>query len=176
MRTFLIIAALVIGITLLNKKRVMSELSKIRLSKNFTLDEFVVTSTGIENIPNEKEVANLRQLTLSVLQPLRDYFNKAIIITSGFRNSLVNAAIGGAANSQHLYGEAVDFHIVGVTNQQIIDVAYSLNLPFDQIIDEQLRGKKWVHVSYRKNNNRRQWLTARDGSTGKTIYSTIKQG
>jgi len=57
------------------------------------------------------------------LQKLREYFNKPIIITSGFRTPYFNALIRGAKNSQHLYGNAADIKISGVTSKEILNVA-----------------------------------------------------
>ena len=57
------------------------------------------------------------------LQKLREYFNKPVIITSGFRTPYFNALISGAKNSQHLYGNAADIRIAGVTSREILDVA-----------------------------------------------------
>jgi hypothetical protein len=59
----------------------------------------------------------------SQLQKLREYFNKPVIITSGFRTPYFNALIKGANNSQHLYGNAADIRIAGVTTREILDVA-----------------------------------------------------
>lgn len=173
----IVVLTLVVAAALLNRKRVMSNLKKNQLSKNFSLDEFVVTATGIENVPGEKEIANLKLLCEKILQPLRDAVGQPIIISSGFRSKAVNAAIGGSSStSQHMTGQAADFHIPGMTNQQIIDLIRKLRLPYDQVIDEQLLGKFWVHVSY-KENPRLQWLTARDVSaTRKNKYETVKIG
>lgn len=159
----------------------MSKLKSVRFSKNFTLDEFVVTSTGVENIPGKREIEALRQLTVNVLQPLRDYFSKPINITSGYRSVMVNKVIGGSDTSQHTEGEAADFYIKGVSNEKIIEAAKFLKLPFDQIIDEQLyrssgRLSKWVHVSH-GNSNRKQHLIARNSKEDiKTKYTQISIG
>jgi zinc D-Ala-D-Ala carboxypeptidase len=163
-------------LSLINRERVMSDLRKVKLTANFSLDEFVVTSTGIENIPGPEEVANLRLLAEKILQPLRTYLNQPIVINSAYRSPLVNKAIGGSKTSQHMTGQAADIHVPGLTNQQIIDAIRALKLPFDQLIDEQLKGKKWVHVSYDKNGGRRQLMTARDGANGSTVYATISRG
>jgi zinc D-Ala-D-Ala carboxypeptidase len=160
---------------LLNRKRVMSNLQNIALGKNFNLSEFVITSTGLDNIPGPQEIENLRALVTNILQPLRDYIGKPIHITSGYRSPAVNKMIGGSSTSQHTKGQAADFHIEGMSNQQIIDAIRKLKLPYDQVIDEQLRGKKWIHVSYSP-NGRLQWLTARDGANGATEYKTVKYG
>ena len=160
-----------------NRLVVMNDFKKIRFSKDFTLDEFVRTSTGVDNIPNQTEIDALQALVTNVLQPLRNHFNKPLRITSGFRSILVNAKVGGSSKtSQHMKGEASDFQIEGVTNQQIIDAARKLRLPYDQIIDEQLRGSKWIHVSYSQKGNKKQWLTARDKEGGGTLYKQIMLG
>lgn len=160
-----------------NRVLVMSDLKKIQLSPNFNLSEFVRTSTGIDNIPGPEEIENLRALVTNVLQPLREYVKRPIRITSGYRSPGVNAAVGGSSKtSQHMKGQAADFQIDGMTNQQIIDAVRMLGLPYDQIIDEQLRGSKWIHVSYVKTGNRLAWLTARDRTGGGTQYATVKVG
>ena len=127
---------IIVVAALLNRKRVMNNLKKIRLSKNFTLDEFVITSTGLENVPGETEIQNLKLLCEKILQPLRDAVGRPIIMSSGYRSLLVNTAIGGESTSQHVKGQAGDFSIPGMTNQQIIDKIRELKLPYDQIIDE----------------------------------------
>jgi len=161
--------------SLLNRARVMSNLKNIRLSKNFTLDEFVVTSTGLDNVPGPQEIENLRLLVENIMQPLRTYLNRPIVISSGYRSQLVNTAIGGSATSQHSKGQAADFSVPGMTNAQIIDAIRALKLPYDQLIDEQLKGKNWIHISYVR-NGRRQWMTARDGDNGKAKYETVQIG
>lgn len=147
----------------------------MKLSENFTLDELTVTSTGLDNKPSDAEIANLKALVVNILQPLRAHLGKPIKITSGFRSPAVNKAIGGSDTSQHKVGQAADFHVEGMTNQQIIDEIRKLKLPYDQLIDEQLKGSKWIHVSY-KTNGRKQWLTARDKKGGGVVYTVVKNG
>lgn len=159
-------------ILVLNRKRVVDSLKEVQLSENFSLSEFVKTGTGIENIPSETAIENLRELVRNVLQPLRTYVKTPITISSGYRSPLVNAAVGGAESSQHVSGEAADIIVPGLSNQQILRAIQILRLPFDQLIDEQLKGKTWVHVSF-KQNGRRQMLTARDGPNGTTVYNAI---
>lgn len=162
-----------------NRVRVMSNLKDIRLGKYFTLDEFVRTSTGIDNIPPPEVVERLKLLVRNVLDPLREALGKPISINSGYRSEAVNdAVVGSSKTSQHPKGEAADFRVAGMTNQQIIDVIRKLRLPYDQLIDEQRGSSLWVHVSHAANGSQRTaWLTRRDPGPGRPKeYETVKYG
>lgn len=131
----------------------------MRLSKNFTLSEFTKSQTAtrlaIDNTPTTADIDNLTDLTQNVLQHVRDRFGP-IVITSGFRCHQLNHAIGGSNFSQHIIGAAADFV---VPERKLIDVATWIqdHLQFDQLI---LEFSEWLHVSYDKNNNRNDVLTA----------------
>lgn len=168
-----LVSVIVITAALINRKRVMEKLKNIRLGKNFTLDEFVVTATGLENIPGQEEIDNLGELVKNVLQPLRDAIGQPIIVTSGYRSKAVNEMIGGAGTSQHLRGQAADIKVPGMTNEQIVSRIRALKLPYDQLIDEVKGTSKWIHVSHKPGGvaQRLQWLTYRNGT-----YTLIKTG
>ena len=84
---------------------------KRKISKNFTLEELTLTSTGYFNTPNEAQTINLRIVTAAILQPLRSYLNEKVTITSGYRSIQVNNAVGGSTSSYHLSGMAADFKV-----------------------------------------------------------------
>lgn len=69
------------------------------LSKNFTLQELTVTTTGLPNKPTGDEAANLQALVTKVLQPLRNLYGKPIKVNSGYRSAAVNHVIGGATGN-----------------------------------------------------------------------------
>lgn len=132
----------------------------MNLTKDFTLEEFTNSTSAenndISNVPAEIEVYRMVILCERVFQPLRDRIGKPIIIHSGFRCRKLNKLIGGANNSQHLKGEAADFHIPGM---QLKD-AYSIlqkEFIYDQAI---LELDKWIHVSYNLWKNRMETLVA----------------
>ena len=76
--------------------------------KNFTFLEMLKTDTGIQNFPLSFEhFENLKQTT-ERLQIIRDKCGFPIIVTSAYRNDAVNKAVGGAKNSYHTKGLAVD--------------------------------------------------------------------
>lgn len=142
------------------------------LSKFFTLEEMVQSQRaardGIPNRPGPDEIENLRRLCINVLDPLRRELGP-VSVSSGYRGLLLNRAVKGARNSQHLTGCAADINVPGYTVSFIISTIRRLNLPFDQLIDE---FGAWVHVSYTL-APRREVLSARRGHDGKTVYSRI---
>ena len=92
----------------------------MNISEHFTLGELTKTKTGIDNVPNEEQVNNLKRLC-GWLEQLRRRWNNLygdgddpIIINSGFRSPEVNKAVGGWAQSNHLTGCAVDIRCVGI--------------------------------------------------------------
>lgn len=117
----------------------------------------------IDNTPNEEQLKAMRLVAEKCFEPLREWAGKPIGISSFFRNKEVNRLIGGASNSQHLKGEAIDIdadiYNNGITNAEIFFFIKD-NLDFDQLIwefgnDEQ---PQWVHVSYSATKNRKQIL------------------
>jgi len=142
------------------------------LSKYFILDEFIISQTAerfnYDNTPSEKIISNLGELCVNVLQPLREIIKVPVIISSGYRSYLVNSAIGGENNSQHIKGKAAD---VLTPNQHLSETFNAIykNLPFDQLIYE---FERWIHVSCNGTKNRKQaMISKRD--LGKVVYEVV---
>lgn len=126
--------------------------------KHFTLAELTYSDTaqarGINNQPNRAQSDSLVALTENVLDPLRERYGRPIQVNSGFRGSALNRAVGGAATSQHLKGEAADITVGSRSgNKQLFDIIRK-ELDFDQLINEQ--NYSWVHVSYRADGRNRE--------------------
>ena len=115
------------------------EIKTFQLTTHFSLREMTRSQTaarkGIDNQPPADVVANLRDLCVQVLEPVRLHYGVPIIPSSGYRSPALNAAIGGAKNSQHCKGRAVDFEVSGVSNYDLA-VWIRDNLVFDQLILE----------------------------------------
>lgn len=135
-----------------------SGLRKYMLSQNFSLYELTDSATarshGIYNVPDEAGIEKLRQVCLNVLQPVRNHYNKAVNVSSGFRTPALNSLIKGSSKtSQHQKCEAVDYEIRGVDNGDLANWVAE-NLEYDQVIleyhgdDSNDPNDGWVHTSY----------------------------
>lgn len=129
------------------------------LGKHFTLEEMCKTSKdryqAENNRPSEAVVNNLTALVKHILDPLRERAG-AIRVSSGYRCPLLNKAVGGVSNSQHVTGEASDIQGIACSNAALFNLIREMNLPFDQLIWEYGTEQEpaWVHVSYSKRNRR----------------------
>jgi zinc D-Ala-D-Ala carboxypeptidase len=156
----------------------------MRLSKNFTLQELIYSSTamrlGIDNSPTKEGVLKLTLLATSLLQPLRDRLG-ALRVTSGYRSPQLSEAIGSSANSQHCRYEAVDMQFVKrgkMDNLLIYQALIDLDLDFDQCILEfgdstqylDPTNPDWIHLSWKVTDNRKQVLIAYKDENNKTKY------
>jgi zinc D-Ala-D-Ala carboxypeptidase len=145
----------------------------MKLTDNFSLDEFLLSQTAVRhNIsmdPPIDVIDNLRRLCVDILQPLRDVTGKPISISSGYRPPELNERIGGSTTSAHMFGRAADFVVHGMTPLEAAQTIRDMELPYDQLIHEFGR---WVHVgiSPEEDDVRLQELTAFKDAIGKTRY------
>ena len=145
-----------------------------KLSEHFTLGELTKSGSHPEvyNIPSHEAIANLTNLTkwLEVLRkraaspcPSKGR-GEPIIINSGYRSPQLNRKIGGAANSNHLTGCAVDIRTSGMEQAIcyaaiLINYAKESQLDFDELLIEKNRyGAIWLHFAVRPKDNRRKVL------------------
>ncbi len=148
----------------------------MKLSDNFSLKEMIKSQTAlrkdIDNEPGEKEIENLKLLCENVLQPVREYYGKAVRVNSGYRSPELNSAIGGSKTSDHCKGMAADIEINGVANAELAEWIEK-NCEFRQLILEfytpGIPDSGWVHVSYNWEDNDKKVMTAMK-ENGKTVY------
>ena len=140
----------------------------INLSPHFTLGELCKTKTGIENVPNEAQVENLKRLC-RWLEQLRRRWNNLygegndpIIINSGYRSEAVNKAVGGVKGSNHLTGCAADIRVAGFEQLLryatiLLDISDERREDFDELLLERSpKGGYWLHFAVRPTGNRRK--------------------
>ena len=151
----------------------------MKLTANFSLLELTKSQTaerkGIDNTPSTEHQENLKRLCESILQRVRDHFERVVSVSSGYRSKELCLAIGSKTTSQHAKGEAAVFEIFGVSNKELADWINE-NLYYDQLILEYWKesdpNSGWVHCSFSLNGNRKQYLKAYK-ENGKTKYEQI---
>ena len=117
----------------------------MNLTPNFTLEELTHTDhREFDNIPNEKELANLQRLAEFLEQVKEVLGGKPIMINSAFRCAEVNKAVGSSDKSQHRLGCAADIRVPGMTPDEVVRAIIEAGLPYDQVIRE---FDRWTHVS-----------------------------
>ena len=126
----------------------MSRDSTRQLSPSFRVREFACKGSDVVLIDDELVV---------LLQCIREHFGKAVVITSGYRTARHNAAVGGAAFSQHCYGRAADIRVKEVAVDTLADYAETL-LPgtggIGRYPPRAGRAVGWVHVDTRPAKSR----------------------
>jgi hypothetical protein len=133
-------------------------MENVQISKNFYLSEFTTSQlaarNNIDNMPNKSVIFNLRNLCKYLLQPLRDFIDSPIIITSGYRSFELNKLLKRikddrvAVKSQHCYGFAADIISPNHSPEELFEIILKNNFTFDKVI---LEFNSWNHVSYKKN-------------------------
>ena len=146
------------------------------MDREVSLKELLFSETatrlGIDNTPTDQILINLQTLIYEVINPIINQFGD-IKITSGYRSPALCKAIGSSELSQHTKGEAVDFVIPNISNQEA-SLWIVKNLEFDQCILEFWKPETnsgWVHCSYSK-TNRKMYLRAYKAN-GRTVYEVL---
>ena len=117
----------------------------MKLTENFDSSEFACKDGSATP---RSVMENIQKLALN-LQVLRDYFGAIITITSGHRTPSHNKAIGGASDSQHLYGTAADFKVQGQTPVVVAEAIERL-IAEGKMKQGGLKAyKSWVHYDIR---------------------------
>ena len=118
----------------------------------FTLQEFLRSTAaekyGIDNTPSFEVVEHLSELVEKVLDPMRAAYGKAITVTSGYRGTVLNKAVGGVSNSAHLTGYAADLRAADMAGFKkfVREWLISQRVKFDQCIIENRGAVEWIHI------------------------------
>ena len=134
------------------------------ISKYISYQEATTSQTavrkGIKNEPCDNELLAMQLVGIRVFDVIREHFKTPLRVSSFYRSPELNKAVGGSRTSQHVKGQAIDIQGTGkVTNKMIFDYIKE-NLDFTQLIWEYGTDKNpaWVHVSYDKDNLKKQIL------------------
>jgi len=140
--------------------------SSNNLSKNFSYSEMIYSATAnkykIDNTPDNESLANLKKLCETILQPIRDKYGYPIKITSGYRGPKLNQKVGGAKNSDHMFGAAADFKATHGTNKELFDLVMKMiknkEIKCRQLIWEYgtKSNPNWLHISINHSKNKQK--------------------
>lgn len=101
-----------------------------QLSKNFQVCEFVAKSSPLREMYEKGRYTTvlIDDKLVSYLQKIRDYYNKPIIITSGYRPEDYNRSVNGATSSLHIQGKASDIKINGISPTALAKYCKSIGI------------------------------------------------
>ena len=150
------------------------------ISKHISYKEGVYSNTatrrGIENIPNDEQLKNMKLIAEKVFEPLRKWVSGPIKINSFYRSPELNTAIGGSKTSQHCKGQAIDIDdTFGKVSNADMYAWIKNHLDFDQMIWEfgDDNNPDWVHISYVSEKENRNRCLKAYREDGKTKYMVI---
>ncbi len=117
-------------------------MNNIQVAENFRLREFQCRDGSYQVV--------LHSGLLQKLQALRSALQRPVLITSGYRNPVHNARVGGAPNSLHLKGMAADIYVRGLSLEQLARAARDLDFTGIGIYGA------FLHVDIRENHKIRK--------------------
>jgi hypothetical protein len=120
------------------------------LTPHFALEEF---QKG-DAIPSAC-IGIFTDLADKILEPVRNEFQKVLVITSGYRSNKENAEAHGIPNSEHIattFFCAADFYVEGLGSRFVFDwIRQNSTIPFHQLIlESDASGGSIIHISYNK--------------------------
>lgn len=132
----------------------------MKLSENFTLNEFTNSETAKKNgyleqfNPPANVIDNLKFGSINIAEPIRKEFG-SFSPTVAYRCERLNKKIGGSTTSMHSTGEAFDetFIINGINiSASVFFWLIKSNLPFTELIWEKgdSNNPNWLHIGWKK--------------------------
>ena len=120
------------------------------------------------------------------LVTLREEFNKPIILTSAYRSPTYNIRIGGAENSPHVFGRAVDIQCLGSEAYEIIRLGIKqlgddpfeffmnkkLNEKMDLLLDTNAETLKEIKTQLREVNHEKEMLKEKTSQLEQELKKT----
>ena len=128
---------------------------KMKQPKFFSLDEMIVTNTGLKNFPKNWEHFETLKKTALKLDKIRELFNKAIKVNSAYRTKEVNDAVLGSKTSNHMKGLCADIKAASGSENDNLELYKVINsivkkMNVDQFITYLDKNKKirFFHVGF----------------------------
>jgi uncharacterized protein YcbK (DUF882 family) len=130
------------------------------ISEHISLEEATKSATairnGIDNTPSVDVAKSMILVAAKCFEPLRNWYGKPIRINSFYRCPELNALVKGSPTSDHVKGMAIDIDAGSIPENEKLFNWLKENVEFTQLINEY--NFSWVHISYDKNNLKKQIL------------------
>jgi GH24 family phage-related lysozyme (muramidase) len=127
-----------------------------RITPHITLGEFALNQEA-RRFQHRHQVDTAAELAAFMERARAAFGGKPVIITSGYRNAVINRSVGGASNSEHLYSApsvgAVDWYIDGVDVYKLQDWCIK-NWPYST---GKGAPKGFIHTGIRKGRPKVVW-------------------
>jgi len=132
-------------------------LPEVEFCHSANLDEYnKKNKTSKVNKMGSKEHINALRLWKFVGNPIEEYLQRYLKISSGYRNDLVNILAGGDEKSKHKEGGAFDVNDPVLSAKDLFNLIVSGKIKFqgnnimnyiDKIIlEKDSKGRSWVHI------------------------------
>jgi len=126
-----------------------------RITPHIRLGEFALDQEA-RRFVHQYQVNTAAELAAFLERVRQRFGGKSIIITSGFRPAAINASVGGATDSEHLYSApgvgAVDFVVDGA-DMKAVEKWCDENWPFSL----GYAAPAFIHLGRRADGKRRRW-------------------
>lgn len=96
--------------------------STAKLSENFKVSEFLCHGNGC------CKTGKVDEKLVEIVQKIRTHFGKPVHISSAYRCSTWNEAVGGVSGSYHCYGQAADIKVEGIAPAEVAKYAESIGV------------------------------------------------
>lgn len=125
----------------------------LKRGKYFQINELigskVAEEKGIFNLPLDEKVIDNLNYSVSRMDEIREGYGKPININSWYRCKELNAEVGGAENSKHLTGLAVDIRY----DKDLLEYLKQ-NPQYDKLIIEKAGKTKWLHIQFKRDRSK----------------------
>ena len=125
----------------------------LKRGKYFQINELigskVAEEKGIFNLPTDEKVIDNLNYSCSRMDEIRESYGKPIYVNSWYRCKELNEAVGGAKNSYHMSGLAVDIRF----DKDLLE--YLKQKPqYDKLIIEKAGKSKWLHIQFKRDRSK----------------------
>lgn len=90
-------------------------------------------------------------------------------VSSTYRDPIYNASVGGATNSKHLTGNAMDLSVDGLSNETILALMDKHGIQYDKALKEKGKHSTWMHMEYFPGRAQRGQVASLNATTGKYV-------